>query len=146
MVDLALLLDLLLLRARVPGAFDRQPLPRTLERLAAHRPLARGSPAQTARAIARSERLISALALPRDTCLYRSLARFAHLRSQGDPVTFVMGVHEDHGHAWLERDGDALEELDYPYTVTYRYPAATPRGDDAPSALRRVDALSRDDR
>ena len=122
LVDLALLLDLLVLRARVPRAFDRQPLPRTLAELAVHRAFVRGSPAQTARAIARAERLISGLSLPRDTCLYRSLARFGHLRSQGQPVSFVMGVHEDHGHAWLERDGEALEELDYPYTVTYRYP------------------------
>lgn len=126
LVDLALAIDLLVLRARVPRAFDRQPLPRTLETLAAHRAIARGTLAQAERAIARTERLISALSLPRDTCLYRSLARFAHLRSQGQPVTFVMGVHEDHGHAWLERDGEALEELDYPYTVTYRYPPAAP--------------------
>ena len=125
LVDLALVVDLLVLRVRVPRAFDRQPLPRTLEQLARHRPLggARATTAQSDRAIARSERLISALALPRDTCLYRSLARFAHLRAQGQPVTFVMGVHDDHGHAWLEQDGAALEELDYPYTVTYRYPA-----------------------
>lgn len=125
-IDLALVVDLLVLRLRVPAAFDRQPLPETLAQLAAHRAIVRGSPDQTARAVARTERLISALALPRDTCLYRSLARFGHLRSQGQPVTFVMGVHEDHGHAWLERDGEALEELDYPYTVTYRYPPPVP--------------------
>lgn len=122
LVDLALLVDLLVLRARVPRAFDRSPLPDTLAALARHRRIARADAGASDRAIARSERIISALGLPRDTCLYRSLARFAHLRSQGEPVSFVMGVHEDHGHAWLERDGRALEELDYPYTVTYRYP------------------------
>lgn len=125
LVDLALVVDLLVLRVRVPRAFDRQPLPQTLAELAAHQPLARGTSAQTERAIAWTERLISALALPRDTCLYRSLARFAALRSQGQRITFVMGVHEDHGHAWLERDGQPLEELDYPYAVTYRYPSNT---------------------
>lgn len=64
-----------------------------------------------------------------DTCLYRSLARFAVLRRAGVDVRFVMGVLRDAaaggitGHAWLESDGAPRgEKLAAEYTVTFAYP------------------------
>lgn len=118
----ALACDLAVLRARVRGEYARAPLPETLGRLAKHRPPVLGDPRQIDAAIARLERLVTALYLPYDTCLYRSLARFGFLRGQRHPVRFVMGVHEDHGHAWLETDEGPTEDLEHPFTVTYRYP------------------------
>jgi hypothetical protein len=114
--------ELLALRIRAPRWFDATPLPETLRRLAAHQPWVEASPEELDLAIDRAERLWSRLAGPHDTCLYRSLARFAVLRARGHEVRFVMGVFADHGHAWLERAGEPLEELDYPYTVTWSYP------------------------
>jgi hypothetical protein len=114
--------ELLRLRVRSPRWFDELSLPDTLRQLHAHAPWIDASPAALDAAIDRSERLWTRLAGPHDTCLYRSFARFAVLRSRGHDVRFVMGVFEDHGHAWLEQAGEPLEELDYPYTVTWSYP------------------------
>ena len=65
-----------------------------------------------------------------DTCLYRSLARFAVLRRAGIDARFLMGVRPATspgaaiaGHAWLEVDGKPRGEAELPdYTVTFAYP------------------------
>lgn len=114
--------ELVHLRIRAPRWFVSGSLPTTLARLAAHRAWVDAPPAILDAAIERSERAWTRLGGPHDTCLYRSFARFAVLRARGHEVRFVMGVHEDHGHAWLEQAGDPLEDLEYPYTVTWSYP------------------------
>jgi hypothetical protein len=79
-------------------------------------------------ALATSQRIVGKLrgAVP-DTCLYRSLARYALLRRAGHPVRFVMGLDPKDpsvvGHAWVELDGAPLgEDVPEGYTVTFAYP------------------------
>jgi hypothetical protein len=60
--------------------------------------------------------------------LYRSLARYAVLRSVGVPARFVMGVDGDggdvDGHAWLEVDGEPWgETVDARFVEAFAYPA-----------------------
>jgi Transglutaminase-like superfamily len=83
-------------------------------------------------AVAASERFVERLRVVPDTCLYRSLARYAMLRRAGHPVRFVMGLdarrcaHEIVGHAWVELHGSPLgEELDPGLSVTFTYPRST---------------------
>jgi hypothetical protein len=62
-----------------------------------------------------------------DTCLYRSLARYAALSHAGAPVRFVMGVYRNGdelvGHAWLEYDNRPLgETVDPRFVVTFAHP------------------------
>ncbi len=78
-------------------------------------------------AISTSQRIVGRLRGVPDTCLYRSLARYALLRRAGHPVRFVMALDrkapEVVGHAWLELDGVPLgEEVDPNMTVTFSYP------------------------
>jgi hypothetical protein len=81
--------------------------------------------------VTRSQSLIGRFHLAPDTCLFRSLARYALLRRAGHPVRFVMGLDptkksELVGHAWLELDGVPLgEEVDPALAVTFSYPEAS---------------------
>jgi hypothetical protein len=83
--------------------------------------------------ISAAELFVSRLRYVPNTCLYRSLARYAILRRHGHDVRFVMGLRHDGddvtGHAWLERDGRPLREsVDPRLVVTYSYPPAGPGG------------------
>jgi hypothetical protein len=78
-------------------------------------------------ALLAAERVVERLRLVPDTCLYRSLARYAVLRSAGHPVRFVMGLSprapEITGHAWVELDGAPMgETVDDEMVITYAYP------------------------
>lgn len=74
------------------------------------------------------EALFERLKVAPDTCLYRSLARYAVLRSAGYPARFVMGVKppatiEITGHAWVELHGaPAFEAVDPGLVITFTYP------------------------
>jgi hypothetical protein len=81
------------------------------------------------RAILASEKLVERLRVVPDTCLYRSLARYAALRRAGHAARFVMGLdpkaRDIEGHAWVELDGAPVgEEIDPGLTVTFAYPGA----------------------
>jgi len=63
------------------------------------------------------------------TCLYRALAGYAVLRSEGQEVLFVIGVRPERGelqaHAWLEQRGRAIGEPVDPrerYAVAFVHP------------------------
>jgi hypothetical protein len=78
-------------------------------------------------ALGLTEWLLARLHLVPNTCLYRSLGRYAALSSIGIPVYFVMGMRlegdEMVGHAWLEHGGKPLGEVVDPrFVVTYAYP------------------------
>jgi hypothetical protein len=78
------------------------------------------------------EALFERLKVAPDTCLYRSLARYAVLRSAGYPARFVMGVKppattEITGHAWVELHGaPAFEAVDPGLVITFTYPDRAP--------------------
>ncbi len=81
------------------------------------------------------ERLLAHLRLVPNTCLYRSLGRYAALASVGIPVRFVMGVRPEGdeivGHAWLEHRGRPLGEVVDPrFVITYAYPTLEHVGPD----------------
>ncbi len=82
-------------------------------------------------ALSTSQRIVGRLRVVPDTCLYRSLARYALLRRAGHPVRFVMALDpkkEVEGHAWLELDGVPLgEEIEPGLAVTFSYPPASTR-------------------
>ena len=78
-------------------------------------------------ALLAAERVVERLRVVPDTCLYRSLARYAVLRSAGHPARFVMGLSprapEITGHAWVELDGAPMgETVDDDMVITYAYP------------------------
>jgi hypothetical protein len=78
-------------------------------------------------ALLAAEKLVERLRVVPDTCLYRSLARYAVLRSAGHPARFVMGLSprapEITGHAWVELDGAPMgETVDDDMVITYAYP------------------------
>lgn len=76
-----------------------------------------------------AEGVFERLRVAPDTCLYRSLARYAVLTSAGHSARFVMGVKpllnaEITGHAWVEIHGEpAFEEVDPDLVVTFAYPS-----------------------
>lgn len=78
--------------------------------------------------IAATERLIRRLQLAPDTCLYRSMGRYALLRANGVSALFCLGVRpppdSTTGHAWVEDEGGPyLEEIeDGGYVVTFSHP------------------------
>lgn len=121
-------LSALAISARIRAALllDRRPLPSLLGALTPRRSSA--VPIDVAeRAIADSERLFERLGVVPDTCLYRSLARYAVLRRAGHPARFVMGLDptakDIEGHAWVELAGEpAFETLDPGLAVTFAYP------------------------
>jgi hypothetical protein len=83
-------------------------------------------------AVSKSQRIIGRLRLAPDTCLFRSLARYALLRRAGHPVRFVMALDPNKaedltGHAWIELDGAPLgEEVEPGLAVTFSYPPGPP--------------------
>jgi hypothetical protein len=143
----------LLLRAFLPLALRRQPLPSLLASLDG--PGLPGAPQRTeaphgdaARRLA--EQLFRPLRFWPTTCLYRALGSYALLRAAGQEVRFVIGVRRVHGaleaHAWLERDGRAIVGVPGPgddYTTAYAWPAdpaMLARHDEDPvTGLRRSD-------
>jgi hypothetical protein len=122
-------------RLRASALIDRRSLPGLLAALTPG-VAARVVPLPIAEEAAlASERLFSRLGLLPDTCLYRSLARYAVLRRAGHPARFCMGLDpkaaEILGHAWVEIDGEPVgETLEPGLTVTFAYPAS---GYDAPA-------------
>jgi hypothetical protein len=120
--------ELLLLRVRLPRMFEREPLDALLARLEAWRPSARTTRAKLDASIKTTEALLARLRLVPDTCLYRSMARYALLRGHGVEVLFCIGVSASadgaDGHAWIEdEDGPYGEEIeDGRYVVTYSHP------------------------
>lgn len=119
-------------RLRAARLFGRRSLPALLGALTPR--LARDVPLDVAEAaIAASERLLERLPVVPDTCLYRSLARYAVLRGAGHPARFVMGLDLDpkkrdiEGHAWVELHGQPVgETLEPGLTVTFSYPTSAP--------------------
>lgn len=82
-----------------------------------------------------ARKVVDALRRRPTTCLYRSLAGFATLRSSGEPVRFVIGVRVERAdlvaHAWLERDGEPVGEPTDPrksFATAFAFPP--PTGDD----------------
>lgn len=73
-----------------------------------------------------AERLARRARLDADTCLYRSLARYATARAAGHDARFVMAVVRDEpstGHAWVEVQGQPLLEGDLArYLPTLEHP------------------------
>lgn len=129
-------IDLIATRLTLRRRLERAPSIPVLVRSLADAPSSSSprEPASLAPAVALAEALLTRLRVVPDTCLYRSLGRFAALRRAGIPVRFVMGVRRDGGelvgHAWLEYRGTPLgEAVDPDYVVTYSFPdapAATP--------------------
>jgi hypothetical protein len=79
-------------------------------------------------ALAASERVIERLRVVPDTCLYRSLARYALLRRAGHAARFVMGLdpraRDIEGHAWVEIAGEPVgEEIEPGLAVTFAFPS-----------------------
>jgi len=80
-------------------------------------------------ALSTCQSIVARLGVVPDTCLYRSLGRYAALRRAGHPVRFVMALDPKNkgeivGHAWLELDGVPLGEVVEPgLAVTFSYPS-----------------------
>ncbi|UQA55309.1 lasso peptide biosynthesis B2 protein [Polyangium aurulentum] len=109
----------------------RRSLPELLARLTPSRPPSPPAPREAVdEALARAERIFERAPWVPDTCLYRSLARYALLCRAGYAARFVMGIEpradpnaEIRGHAWVELDGvPYAEEVDEGMIVTYAYP------------------------
>jgi hypothetical protein len=88
-----------------------------------------GAPAPAMDGSARA--VLAALRRRPTTCLYRSLAGYAVLRSEGQDVRFVIGVRPERGellaHAWLEQGGIPVGEPGDPrahWAVALVHPAA----------------------
>jgi hypothetical protein len=113
----------------------RRSLPELLAHLTPSRAPRRPAPRDAVdEALARAERLCERAPFIPDTCLYRSLARYALLCRAGHRARFVMGIEpqadpdaEIRGHAWVELDGvPYAEEVDGRMVVTYAYPGPNP--------------------
>ena len=79
------------------------------------------------RAVATAQRVVDRLRVVPNTCLYRSLGRYAMLRRAGHAVRFVMALDPQAkdivGHAWVEFEGRPLgEEVEPRFAVTFAYP------------------------
>jgi hypothetical protein len=119
-----------LLRTRIIAsrALEKVPLSTLLSQLSSPETPDSGiKPVSLSNALRVVERWLTYLHLVPNTCLYRSLGRYAALASVGIPVRFVMGVCRDGdnllGHAWLEHAGVPLNEtIDPRYVITYAYP------------------------
>lgn len=115
-------------RLRASRLLGRRSLPAVLGALTPR--LFRDVPLDVAEgAVEASERLLERLRVVPDTCLYRSLARYAVLRGAGHPARFVMGLdpkkRDIEGHAWVELHGEPVgETLEPGLTVTFSYPAS----------------------
>jgi hypothetical protein len=118
------------LRFRLARMLRRHSLPGLLGALTPEHPSSTRVPLPTVEdALLAAEQVIEHLRVVPNTCLYRSLARYAVLRSAGHPARFVMGLSprapEITGHAWVELDGAPMgETLDDDMVITYAYPRA----------------------
>ena len=116
------------LRCALPTALRALPLPVVLRFLSPRSRMA--TTTRALRAVARSERVARRIRVA-DTCLYRSMVRFAALRSAGAPAEFVMGLRREApetGHAWVELDGAPVgEPADERLVETFRFPVPRPR-------------------
>lgn len=119
---------LLRLRRRLPRMFESESLDALLARLESWQPARPNlSRARVESSIAATEMLVARLRLAPDTCMYRSMGRYAILRANGVRVTFRMGVRPPPfrtGHAWIEdENGPYREEIaDGDYVVTVVHP------------------------
>ena len=118
------------LRLRLGAWLRRRSLPDLLRALSAGPRAAEPVPlVQVEEALRASEALLSRLHVLPDTCLYRSLTRYAVLSRAGHPARFVMGIKrpsgaEITGHAWVEIGGvPAFEEIEPELVVTFSYPS-----------------------
>ncbi len=127
-------LALVVLRLSLPLRLAREPLDALLASLTTAPALLPANPRDAAsltRDVLNAEFAVGQLPWVARTCLYRALARYAVLRRGGLAATFVMGLGprgiEDDGHAWVEVDGEAFEELDdvRHFCVTFRYPTVS---------------------
>jgi hypothetical protein len=121
-------------RLGLQGRVERAELATLLEALtprARVRPLARW---RVERGLRWGERFLHRLprAALANTCLYRSLGRYAVYRGSGLPVRLVVGAYpgadgELVGHAWLELEGLPVgEAVDPRYRVTFSHPPPPP--------------------
>lgn len=116
------------LRLRLERMLRRRSLSGLLGALTPELASARRVPLPTVEgALLAAEKVIERLGVVPDTCLYRSLARYAVLRGAGHPARFVMGLSprapEITGHAWVELDGAPMgETVDDDMVITYAYP------------------------
>ena len=116
------------LRLRLDRMLRRSSLPGLLGELTPKPPSPTRIPLPTVEdALLTAEKVLERLRVVPDTCLYRSLARYAVLRGAGHPARFVMGLSqrapEITGHAWVELDGAPMgETLDDDMVITYAYP------------------------
>jgi hypothetical protein len=117
------------LRLRLAAMLRRRSLPDLLGSLTPPERAGRPAPLPAVeQALAVTEGILGRIPAVPNTCLYRSLARYAVLREAGYPARFVMAVDpaEDDiaGHAWVELDGAPRgEAVDPGLVVTYSYPA-----------------------
>jgi hypothetical protein len=121
--------QLLSIRLRLRQIMHGRPLPAVLRSLTPARlPRSKVPLPIVDRAVQGAEDMLSRLPIVPDTCLYRSLARYAVFQRAGHPVRFVMGIQpgagELTGHAWIELDGKPYDEdVEPQMVVTFAYPA-----------------------
>ena len=120
--------DLIAVRLKLRAILRSRPLPAVLAVLTPPRAPRASVPMPILdRAIHAAEDILSRLGIVPDTCLYRSLARYAVFRRAGHRVRFVMGIQRNvadiTGHAWIELDGQPYDESPDPeMIVTFSYP------------------------
>jgi hypothetical protein len=118
------------LRFRLDRMLQRHSLPGLLGALTPKHSSPKRVPLPTVEdALLAAEKVIEHLRVVPNTCLYRSLARYAVLRSAGHPARFVMGLSprapEITGHAGVELDGAPMgETIADDMVITYAYPTA----------------------
>lgn len=115
-------------RIALARRFEREPIDALLRSLPREeRSASATNTASLLASIARTERWIERARVIPNTCLYRSLARFAVLRERGLQPRFVMAMPASgsgSGHAWIELDDVAVlddEDLST-MVVTFCYP------------------------
>lgn len=118
-------------RLRLPPRYERSSLDGLLAGLeAGWGPVPRVPLGALALDFQRVERLLTRVPHVADTCLYRSIARYAVLVRAGFSAVFVMGIPrtDPHGvgHAWVEVNDVPFAEAASvaEFAVTFRYPPA----------------------
>lgn len=134
LVNARMAAELLLIRASLRNRLKREPLDELLIDLTARHV---GHPAATQHQVRRLLRLVEPMVarLPGvpNTCLYRSLARYAVLRRAGCAAQFFVALPpagpSESGHAWIQIDGRPYDTADAQQSlgmvVTFRYPPDT---------------------
>jgi len=127
--DMRAMIEAIALRLRLGGWVRERSLPDLLRALTRAPRAASPVPlVEVEAALRTSEALLARVRVLPDTCLYRSLARYAVLRRAGHPARFVMGIKRPSGgditgHAWVEIGGaPAFEEIEPDLCVTFSYP------------------------